>query len=162
RTVAGPHGLGPPIGRPVPTAGVSSPPTLQRSPSSRRSEQQTPRRKSHRCAPHGRSQSRCAPSSVVGHRSSSIDPSALPALVSAGPPVAGAYNRADRASSPRPSAAWSCPVLVRPTETRALFAGSQGGTVTRAGGNTCGPLSARLDLKTPRGPAAGYGPHRTT
>src|SRR5262245_66657720 len=32
-------------------------------------------------------------------------------------------------------------------ETRALFAGSQGGTVARAGGNTCGPLSARLDLK---------------
>src|SRR5262245_26076354 len=31
-------------------------------------------------------------------------------------------------------------------ETRALFAGSQGGTVARAGGNTCGPLSARLDL----------------
>jgi len=45
-------------------------------------------------------------------------------------------------------------------ETRALFAGSQGGTVARAGGNTCGPLSARLDLK-PRGPAVGYGPHRT-
>src|SRR5262245_59470206 len=36
-------------------------------------------------------------------------------------------------------------------ETRALFAGSQGGTVARAGGNTCGPLSARLDLKAPRG-----------
>src|SRR4029453_5755750 len=35
-------------------------------------------------------------------------------------------------------------------ETRALFAGSQGGTVARAGGNTCGPLSARLDLKAPR------------
>src|SRR5947209_15174446 len=34
-------------------------------------------------------------------------------------------------------------------ETRALFAGSQGGTVARAGGNTCGPLSARLDLKAP-------------
>src|SRR6516164_1044278 len=59
-------------------------------------------------------------------------------------------------------------------ETRALFAGSQGGTVTRAGGNTCGPPSARLDLKAPavprsdtdhsgpsRGPAVGYGPHRT-
>src|SRR6516165_3776450 len=30
-------------------------------------------------------------------------------------------------------------------ETRALFAGSQGGTVARAGGNACGPLSARLD-----------------
>src|SRR5262245_27478553 len=43
-------------------------------------------------------------------------------------------------------------------ETRALFAGSQGGTVARAGGNTCGPLSARLDLKAP---AVGYGPHRT-
>src|SRR5215470_15631538 len=27
-------------------------------------------------------------------------------------------------------------------ETRALFAGSQGGTVARAGGNTCAPLSA--------------------
>src|SRR5437899_9580536 len=35
-------------------------------------------------------------------------------------------------------------------ETRALFAGSQGGTVARAGGNTCGPLSARLDLRPPR------------
>jgi hypothetical protein len=45
-------------------------------------------------------------------------------------------------------------------ETRALFAGSQGGTVARAGGNACGPLSARLDLK-PRGPAVEYGPHRT-
>src|SRR5262249_52849005 len=43
-------------------------------------------------------------------------------------------------------------------ETRALFAGSQGGTVARAGGNTCGPLSARLDLKAP---AVRYGPHRT-
>src|SRR5262245_13755969 len=28
-------------------------------------------------------------------------------------------------------------------------AGSQGGTVARAGGNACGPLSARLDLVTP-------------
>src|SRR6266480_6558371 len=37
-------------------------------------------------------------------------------------------------------------------ETRALFAGSQGGTVARAGGNTCGPLSARLDLKAPAVP----------
>jgi hypothetical protein len=35
-------------------------------------------------------------------------------------------------------------------ETRALFAGSQGGTVARAGGNAYGPLSARLDLKAPR------------
>src|SRR5262249_19775344 len=34
-------------------------------------------------------------------------------------------------------------------ETRALFAGSQGGTVARAGGDACGPLSARLDLKAP-------------
>jgi hypothetical protein len=42
-------------------------------------------------------------------------------------------------------------------ETRALFAGSQGGTVARPNGNTCGPLSARLDLK-PRGPTVGYGP----
>jgi hypothetical protein len=33
-------------------------------------------------------------------------------------------------------------------ETRALFAGSQGGTVAPAGGNTCAPRSARLDLKT--------------
>ena len=41
-------------------------------------------------------------------------------------------------------------------ETRALFAGSQGGTVTRAGGNTCGPPSPRLDLRA-RGPAVGYG-----
>jgi hypothetical protein len=31
-------------------------------------------------------------------------------------------------------------------EARALFAGSQGGTIARAGGNACGPLSARLDL----------------
>src|SRR5262245_63478544 len=37
-------------------------------------------------------------------------------------------------------------------ETWALFAGSQGGTVARAGGNTCGPLSARLDLRPPRFP----------
>jgi putative ABC transport system substrate-binding protein len=31
-------------------------------------------------------------------------------------------------------------------ETRALFAGSQGGTVAPAGGNTCAPRSVRLDL----------------
>src|SRR5262249_10431307 len=37
-------------------------------------------------------------------------------------------------------------------ETWALFAGSQGGTVARAGGNACGPLSARLDLKAPAVP----------
>jgi hypothetical protein len=37
-------------------------------------------------------------------------------------------------------------------ETRALFAGGQGGTVARAGGNTCGPPSARLDLKAPAVP----------
>ncbi len=43
-----------------------------------------------------------------------------------------------------------------PLAARAHFAGSQGGTVARAGGNTCGPPSARLDLK-PRGPAVGYG-----
>src|SRR5262249_1624595 len=43
-------------------------------------------------------------------------------------------------------------------ETQALFAGSQGGTVARAGGNTCGPQSARLDLKAA---AVGCGPHRT-
>src|SRR5438445_7332972 len=34
-------------------------------------------------------------------------------------------------------------------ETRALFAGSQGGTVAPAGGNTCAPRSARLDLRGP-------------
>src|SRR5436190_24161514 len=32
-------------------------------------------------------------------------------------------------------------------ETWALLAGSQGGTVARAGGNTCAPLSVRLDLR---------------
>src|SRR5215510_3990173 len=37
-------------------------------------------------------------------------------------------------------------------ETPVLFAGSQGGTVARAGGNACGPLSARLDLKAPAAP----------
>src|SRR5215831_17426060 len=37
-------------------------------------------------------------------------------------------------------------------ETRALFAGSQGGAVAPAGGNTCGPLSAQLDLKAPAVP----------
>src|SRR6266511_1577686 len=37
-------------------------------------------------------------------------------------------------------------------ETRALFAGSQGGTVARAGGNTCGPVPGRLDLKAPAVP----------
>src|SRR5215471_7795753 len=37
-------------------------------------------------------------------------------------------------------------------ETRALFAGSQGGTVARAGGNTYGPPSARLDLRPPAVP----------
>jgi hypothetical protein len=44
-------------------------------------------------------------------------------------------------------------------EAKALHAGSQGGTVAHAGGNTCGPLSARLDLKPPAVPQ--YGPHRT-
>jgi hypothetical protein len=44
---------------------------------------------------------------------------------------------------------------------RALFAGSQGGTVAPAGGNTCAPRSVRLDLKAPRGPAVGYGPLQT-
>src|SRR6516164_9755223 len=34
-------------------------------------------------------------------------------------------------------------------ETRALFAGSQGGTVAPAGGNTCAPRPVRLDLKAP-------------
>src|SRR5262249_59773048 len=43
-------------------------------------------------------------------------------------------------------------------ETRLLLSRSEGGTVARAGGNTCAPLSARLDLKAP---AVGYGPHRT-
>src|SRR5262245_50015400 len=37
-------------------------------------------------------------------------------------------------------------------ETRALFAGSQGGTVAPAGGNTCAPRSVRLDLKAPAVP----------
>src|SRR5437764_10670684 len=40
-------------------------------------------------------------------------------------------------------------------ETRALFAGSQGGTVARAGGNTCTPLSVRLDLGPPIAPRPG-------
>ena len=43
-------------------------------------------------------------------------------------------------------------------ETRALFAGSQGGTVAPAGGNTCAPRSVRLDLKAPSVPR----PDRTT
>src|SRR5258707_5140512 len=34
-------------------------------------------------------------------------------------------------------------------ETRALFTGSQGGTVAPASGNTCAPRSVRLDLKAP-------------
>jgi hypothetical protein len=34
-------------------------------------------------------------------------------------------------------------------ETRALFAGSQGGTVAPASGNTYAPRSVRLDLKAP-------------
>jgi hypothetical protein len=37
-------------------------------------------------------------------------------------------------------------------ETRTLFAGRQGGTVARAGGNTCGPVSARLAKGPPRSP----------
>src|SRR5436190_23820671 len=37
-------------------------------------------------------------------------------------------------------------------ETRALFAGSQGGTVARAGGNICAPRSVRLDLRPRRPP----------
>src|SRR5438034_7248128 len=34
-------------------------------------------------------------------------------------------------------------------ETRALFAGSQGGTVAPPSGNTCAPRPVRLDLKAP-------------
>src|SRR5258708_33429246 len=45
-------------------------------------------------------------------------------------------------------------------ETRALFAGSQGGTVAPAGGNTCAPRSARLDLKPPAVPRSDTD-HRT-
>jgi hypothetical protein len=45
-------------------------------------------------------------------------------------------------------------------ETRALFAGSQGGTVAPPSGNTCAPRSVRLDLR-PGGPAVEYGLHRT-
>src|SRR5438477_7819506 len=37
-------------------------------------------------------------------------------------------------------------------ETRALFAGSQGGTVAPAGGNTCAPRAVRLDLNAPAVP----------
>jgi len=44
-------------------------------------------------------------------------------------------------------------------ETRALFAGSQGGTLAPAGGNACAPRSVRLDLKAPAAPRVGYGPH---
>src|SRR5262249_16852600 len=33
-------------------------------------------------------------------------------------------------------------------ETRALFAGSQGGTVAPAGSNTCAPRAVRLDLRS--------------
>jgi hypothetical protein len=40
-------------------------------------------------------------------------------------------------------------------ETRAFFAGSQGGTVAPAGGNTCGPRFVRLDLKAPAVPRLG-------
>ncbi len=46
-------------------------------------------------------------------------------------------------------------------ETRALFAGSQGETVARAGGNTCGPVSGRLDLKAPAVPRSDTDPYRT-
>jgi hypothetical protein len=37
-------------------------------------------------------------------------------------------------------------------ETRPLLSRSEGGTVARGGGNTCAPLSARLDLKAPAVP----------
>src|SRR5215467_11211779 len=37
-------------------------------------------------------------------------------------------------------------------EARLLLSRSEGGTVARAGGNTCGPPSARLDLKAPAVP----------
>src|SRR5438270_4910510 len=40
--------------------------------------------------------------------------------------------------------------LERADNSRLLLSGSEGGTVARAGGNTCAPLSARLDLKAPR------------
>jgi hypothetical protein len=40
-------------------------------------------------------------------------------------------------------------------ETRALFAASQGGTVARAGSNTCAPRSVRLDLIA-CGPPSGW------
>src|SRR5947207_3576 len=41
-------------------------------------------------------------------------------------------------------------------ETRALFAGSQGGTVAPAGGNACAPRSVRLGLRPPAVPRPGW------
>ena len=46
-------------------------------------------------------------------------------------------------------------------ETRALFAGSQGGTVAPPSGNTCAPRPVRLDLRSPAVPRPDTGPHRT-
>jgi hypothetical protein len=59
--------------------------------------------------------------------------------------TAGASFTAARARGPR-TLEGSRAQQAGKLEARALFAGSQGGAVARAGGNACGPLSARLDL----------------
>jgi hypothetical protein len=69
----------------------------------------------------------------------------LPGRGHAERPVQGSWwqeHGAAHAGGPRAQQA-------RKLETRALFAGSQGGTVARAGRNTYAPLSARLDLRPP-------------
>src|SRR4029077_15458591 len=49
---------------------------------------------------------------------------------------------------------------LKTAKTLGLFAGSQGGTVAPAGGNTCAPRPVRLDLKAPVVPRSDMD-HRT-
>jgi hypothetical protein len=94
--------------------------------------------------------SRRPPRGIVLDMDSSVSPThgeqALPSGSHAERPLQGSRRQeywAAHAGGPRAQQASKL-------ETRALFAGRQGGTVARAGGNACGPLSARLDLKVPR------------
>jgi hypothetical protein len=81
-------------------------------------------------------------------RSIQADRQALPSGSHAERPVQGSrrqeYWAAD-AGGPRAEQAGK-------VEARLLLSRIEGGTVARAGGNTCGPLSARLDLKGPAVP----------
>src|SRR6516165_9670106 len=106
------------------------------------------------------------PRSDTDHTGPSISPASMPMARSRGLPRAGGSGRgaelpgcghaeralqaswwqehgAAHAGGPRAQQAGKL-------ETRALFAGSQCGTVAPADGNTCAPRSVRLDLRAPR------------